>query len=127
MGKKEYRGFRDLIVYKLSYKLALEIFEISKKFPVEEKYSLTDQIRRSSRSVPANIAEGWSRRKYPKSFIHKLVESDGEAAETTVHLDFAKDLLYINSEKHDYFIEKYEEVCKMLNSMINKPEKFCSN
>lgn len=57
--------------------------------------------------------------------MHKLVESDGEASETTVHLDFAKDLLYINSEKHVYFIEKYEEVCKMLNSMINKPEKFC--
>jgi four helix bundle protein len=67
----EYRGFRDLIVYQLSYQLAVEIFEITKSFPKEEKYSLTDQIRRSSRSVASNIAEAWSRRKYPKSFVNK--------------------------------------------------------
>ncbi len=125
MGNKNYRGFRDLIVYQLSYNLACEIFEITKSFPKEEKYSLTDQIRRSSRSVPSNIAEAWSKRRYPKSFVNKLVDSDGEASETTVHLDFAKDHGYIDLKKHKYFIEKYEEVSKMLNSMIKTPEKFC--
>ena len=124
--KNNYRGFRDLIVYQLSYKLALEIFEISKLFPKEEKYSLTDQIRRSSRSIPTNIAEAWSKRRYPKSFINKLTDSDGEASETTVWLDFAFDQKYIAKEKYTYFISKYEEVCKMLSSMIKQPEKFCS-
>ena len=84
MNKKNYRGFRDLIVYQLSYKLAIEIFEVTKSFPKEEKYSLTDQIRRSSRSVPTNIAEAWSKRRYPKSFVNRLVDSDGETSETTV-------------------------------------------
>ena len=127
MGKHNYRGFRDLIVYQLSYKLAFEIYEISKEFPKEEIYSLTDQIRRSSRSIPSNIAEAWSKRRYPKSFINKLTDSDGETSETTVWLDFAKDQNYIAKEKHDYFISKYEEISKMLNSMIRQPEKFCSN
>jgi four helix bundle protein len=84
MANKSYRGFRDLIVYQLSYQLSVEIFEITKIFPKEEKYSLVDQIRRSSRSVPANISEAWSRRRYPKSFVNKLIESDGETSETTV-------------------------------------------
>ena len=123
--KKEYRGFRDLIVYQLSYKLSVEIFEITKSFPKEEKYSLVDQIRRSSRSVPTNIAEAWSRRRYPKSFVSKLIDADGEASETTVWLDFSKDHQYIIEENHNYFIDKYNEVSKMLNSMINTPEKFC--
>lgn len=125
MEKKKYRGFRDLIVYQLSYQLAVEIFVITKTFPKEEKYSLVDQIRRSSRSVPTNISEAWSKRRYPKSFVSKLIDSDGEASETTVWLDFSKDHKYINQENHEYFITKYEEVSKMLNSMINTPEKFC--
>ena len=125
MEKKNYRGFRDLIVYQLSYKLSVEIFEVTKTFPKEEKYSLVDQIRRSSRSIPANISEAWSRRRYPKSFVNKLIESDGEASETTVWLDFSKDQKYITEEKHEYFISKYDEVAKMLNSMINQPQKFC--
>ena len=123
--KREYRGFRDLIVFQLSYKLSIEIFEITKSFPIEEKYSLTDQIRRSSRSVPTNISEAWSRRRYPKSFISKLIDAEGEASETTVWLDFSKDHNYINEESHSYFIDKYNEVSKMLSSMINSPEKFC--
>jgi four helix bundle protein len=125
MEKKNYRGFRDLIVYQFSYKLSVEIFEVTKTFPKEEKYSLVDQIRRSSRSIPANIAEAWSRRRYPKSFVNKLIESDGETSETTVWLDFSKDQKYITEEKHEYFISKYDEVAKMLNSMINQPQKFC--
>ena len=123
--RTEYRGFRDLIVYQLAYQLAVEIFNLTKNFPKEEKYSLTDQIRRSSRSVPSNISEAWSRRRYPKSFINKLIESDGEASETTVWLDFSKDHDYITNEEHNNFIEKYNQVSKMLNSMINQPQKFC--
>ncbi len=124
MSKENYRGFRDLIVYQKSYKAALEIFEMTKNFPSEEKYSLTDQIRRSSRSVPANIAEGWRKRKYAKMFVSKLIDCNGEASETEVWLDFSKDLKYITEEKYLYFIERYEEINKMLFSMINTPEKF---
>lgn len=120
-----YRGFRDLIVYQLSYKLALEIFEVTKKFPKEERYSLIDQIRRSSRSVPVNISEAWYKRRYPKSFVYKLTDAAGEAGETEVWIDMSLDFSYLDKEKHDYFIEKYEEVGKMLNSMINQPQKFC--
>lgn len=121
-----YRGFRDLKVYQLAYKLALEIFEISRSFPKEEKYSLTDQIRRSSRSVPANIAEAWYKRRYPKSFINKLIDSAGEAGETEVWLDFSLDHGYLTKAKHDELIEKYNEVNRILAGMINKPEKFCN-
>ena len=125
MAGKIYRGFRDLIVYKLSYQMAVEIFYMTKSFPKEEKYSLVDQIRRSSRSVPSNLAESWSKRRYPKSFVSKLIDADGEASETTVWLDFSKDHNYISQEQYDYFISKYDEVSRMLNSMINTPEKFC--
>jgi len=125
MSKENYRGFRDLIVYQKSYKAALEIFEMTKGFPAEEKYSLTDQIRRSSRSVPVNIAEGWRKRKYSKMFVSKLIDCHGEASETEVWLDFSKDLKYITEEKHLFFREKYEEISKMLTSMIGHPEKFC--
>ncbi|HAF28701.1 MAG TPA: diversity-generating retroelement protein bAvd family protein [Bacteroidales bacterium] len=116
--------FRDLKVYKLSYKLAMEIFHITKKFPKEERYSLTDQIRRSSRSVTTNISESYRKRRYPKHFISKLSDSDAELAETLTWLDFSKDCEYINYEEHTYFINEYEEVGKMLGSMINKPERF---
>ncbi len=122
---QSYRGFRDLIVYQLSFKLACEIFELSKTFPKEEKYSLTDQIRRASRSVPANIGEAWSKRRYPKVFVNKLTDSDGESNETTIWLDFALEHKYLNKLRHNYLIEKYSKVGKMLGSMINKPDKFC--
>ena len=124
-NSKQYRGFRDLIVYKLSYQLAVEIFSETKKYPKEEKFALVDQIRRSSRAVPAMISEAWSRRRYPKSFVSKLIEADSEASETTVWLDFSKDHNYLAIDKYNYFIGKYEEVSKMLYSMINQPEKFC--
>jgi four helix bundle protein len=121
-----YRGFRDLIVYQKSYKLAMEIFEITKSFPKEEKYSHVDQIRRSSRSIPSNIAEAWVKRKYPKSFISKLLDSLAEEAETEVWIDMSKDCKYIDDQLHNSLLEKYQEVAKMLNSMINTPEKFCN-
>jgi four helix bundle protein len=88
---REYKGYRDLKVYQLAYKLAMEIFEISKTFPREEKYSLTDQIRRSSRSVPANVAEAWKKRRYPKMFISKIIDAAGEAGEIEVWLHFSLD------------------------------------
>ena len=125
MERKLYRGFRDLKVYQLSFQLAVEIYNETKSFPKEEKYSLTDQIRRSSRSVPTNISEAWSKRRYPKSFVSKLIDSNAEASETTVWLDFSLDHNYITKERHVYFLGKYDEVAKMLNSMINQPEKFC--
>jgi four helix bundle protein len=120
-----YKGFGDLIVYQKSYNLAMEIFEITKTFPKEEKYSLVDQIRRSSRSVPANIAEAWVKRKYPKSFISKLLDSLAEEAETEVWIDMSKDCKYIDDKLHSSLLERYQEVAKMLTSMINTPEKFC--
>ena len=124
-AKRQYKGYKDLKVYQLSYKLAMEIFEVTKKFPKEEKYSLTDQIRRSSRSVPVNISEGWEKRIYPKVFVSKLVDSNGEAGETEVWLNFSKDCGYLNYQKYKYFIKGYDEVNRMLNSMIRTPEKFC--
>jgi len=121
-----YQGYRDLIVYQKSYKLAMEIFEISKSFPKEEKYSLTDQIRRSSRAVPANISAAWVKRKYPKSFVSKLLDALEEESETEVWLDFSYDSQYIDSGTHILLIERYREVAKMLSSMINSPDKFCN-
>ncbi|HCR71694.1 MAG TPA: diversity-generating retroelement protein bAvd family protein [Anaerolineae bacterium] len=124
MAYQELKGHRDLKVYQLAYKLAMEIFNESKSFPKEEKYSLTDQIRRSSRSVAANIAEGFRKRQYPKMFVSKLADSDGEATETQVWLDFAKDCDYLLPEKHAELIKGYEEVGKMLGTMMSMPEKF---
>lgn len=121
---QQLRGHRDLKVYQLAYKLAMEIFNESKSFPKDERYSLTDQIRRSSRSVATNIAEGFRKRQYPKMFISKLADSDGEAAETQVWLDFARDCGYMPPTRRDELTNGYEEVGRMLGSMIATPEKF---
>ncbi len=118
------RGHRDLRVYQLSYDLAMDIFRLSKAFPREEIYSLTDQIRRSSRSVAANIAEGFRKRRYPNMLVSKLTDCDGEATETQVWLDFALDCGYMSGENHDRLIAGYEEVGKMLAGMMANPEKF---
>ena len=118
-------SFRDLIVYQKSYDLAMEIFNLTKSFPKEEKYSLTDQILRSSRSICSNIAEAWAKRIYIKSFVSKLSDSLGEEFETEVWLHFSKDCEYIDSETCNKLIEGYDEVRKMLISMMNHPEKFC--
>jgi four helix bundle protein len=125
MENKNYKGFRDLKVYELAFKLALEVFELSKSFPKDEKYALIDQIRRSSRAVAAIIAEAYVHRKYPKSFVSKLIDSKGEAAETDVWIDFATAHNYISIEKQKYFINSYDEVGRMLNCIIIHPEKFC--
>ena len=121
---KDLRGHRDLRVYQLAYKLAMEIFEESKGFPKEERYSLTDQIRRSSRSVAANIAEGFRKRQYPSMFVSKLADSDAEATETQVWLDFARDCGYMPAKRRDELVSGYEEVGKMLSAMMEHPERF---
>lgn len=118
------RKHTDLKVYLLSFEAGMEVYELSKKFPNEEKYSLTDQIRRSSRSVSGNIAESWRKRLYPKSFVAKLSDSDGEAAETQVWLDYALACKYIEKEKHDLLYDKYEHIMAMLTNMITKPEQW---
>ncbi|HEY6805785.1 MAG TPA: four helix bundle protein [Pyrinomonadaceae bacterium] len=117
-------GYRDLKVHQLAYKLAMEIFHLSKAFPREETYSLTDQIRRSSRSVAANLAEGFRKRRYPNAFVNKLTDCDSETAETQVWLDFAFDCGYLSKENHDRLISDYEEVGRMLGGMMSKPESF---
>ena len=117
-------GYRNLEVYKLFYKIAIEIFEETKKFPKEEKYSLTDQIRRSSRSVPTNIAEAWGKRMYRNDFVHKLSNSYAEANETQTWLDFSLAHGYIKKERHEYFIENYDHICRMLFNMMKNPDKF---
>jgi len=118
-------GFRELIVYQKAYKLAMEVFEVSKRFPKEETYSLTDQIRRSSRSVSSCIAESWAKRKYIRVFVNKLTDSLGEEYETEGWLDYSFDCKYITKEEHHHFISEYDEVRKILISIINNPEKWC--
>ncbi len=118
------QGFKDLKVYKLAYEAAMKIFEISKLFPKEETYSLTDQIRKASRSVCANIAEGYRKRIYPKHFTSKISDADGECSETMVWLDFSKDCNYISLEIHKELTYNYEEIGKMLGGMALHPEKF---
>jgi four helix bundle protein len=117
-------GHKDLKVFQMSYKLAMEIFHLTKSFPPEERYSLTDQIRRSSRSVAANIAEGYRKRQYPKMFVNKMSDSDGEAAETQVWLEFSKDCGYLSVENCQKLASQYEEIGRMLGGMILYPEKF---
>jgi len=121
-----YGGYKDLKVYQLAYQLALDIFNMTKTFPAEEKYSLTDQIRRSSRSVPANIAEAWKKRPYEKAFIAKLIDAAGEAGETEIWISFAKDFGYIREEQYEEIASKYDEVNRMLYGMIEKAGKFSS-
>ena len=118
------RGFRDLRVYQLAYELAMEIFRESKHFPLEEKYSLTDQIRRASRSVAANIAEGYRKKRYPKMFVSKMADADGEATETQVWLDFARDCGYLSLDVQTRLTAGYEEIGRMLGGMILTPERF---
>ena len=116
--------FQDLLAYKKSFELSINIFELSKKFPVEEKYSLTDQIRRSSRSVSANIAEATRKRLYEKHFISKLTDSDAENSETQVWLEYSLACNYISNEDFHFLTEKSFEVGKLLNYMTNNLDKF---
>jgi four helix bundle protein len=119
--------FKELLAYQKAFKLAMEIFVISKQFPKEETYSLTDQIRRSSRSTCTNLAEAYRKRKYPKHFISKLTDSDGENSETVVWLEFALACEYLNSEIHKSLYNECLEIGKLLNFMMNNPDKFGSS
>lgn len=114
----------DLNVYKLAFSSGMQIFCLSKSFPAEERYSLTDQIRRSSRSVAANIAEAWRKRRYEKAFISKLSDAEAEAAETQTWLDFAKECGYIHENERVQLFEKYEYLISMLVKISNTPENW---
>jgi len=116
---------QDLAAYKTAYGLAMEIFRASRAWPAEERYSLTDQIRRSSRSVCANLAEAWGKRRYVAHFTSKLTDADGENLETQTWLNFACDCGYIDKVGFDHFIEASEEVGRLLGGMLAKPESFC--
>ncbi len=118
------KGVEGLKVFELAYEGAMQIFELSKNFPVEERYSLTDQIRRSSRSVCANTAEAYRKRSYLKHYLSKLTDADGEASETGVWLRFAKDCGYITPEKFEQLASRYGDVGKLLGYMMDHPEKF---
>jgi four helix bundle protein len=116
--------FQDLLAYQKSFALAMKIFKISKSFPKEETYSLTDQIRRCSRSVSANIAEAYRKREYPKHFHSKLTDSDAENSEIQVWLEFALNCEYINQVNYNELLSNSEEVGKLINYMILNPHKF---
>ena len=127
MAKLEYvTSFRDLIVYRKARELSLEIFRLTKRFPKEEAYSLTDQIRRSSRSMGAQIAEAWAKRRYEKHFISKLTDCDGEQQETQHWIEVALDCEYISQEEAKDLLEKCSEVGRLLGGMMAKAEQFCN-
>ena len=119
--------FRELLAYQKAFQLSMEVFRISKLFPIEERYSLTDQIRRSSRSVCTNIAEAYRKRRYVNHFISKLSDSDAENSETNVWLEFALECEYINNETFINLTAKNTENGKLINFMINNPDKFGCN
>jgi four helix bundle protein len=118
------RSHKELDVYILSFDTAMKIFEISKGFPKEETYSLTDQIRRSSRSVCANLAEAFRKRRYPKSFVSKLSDSESEAAETQTWLDFSLSCEYITELEYNALIETYDKILGKLVNMSLHPENW---
>jgi four helix bundle protein len=115
---------KDLVVYKKAYKLAMCVFEVSKKFPAEERFALTGQIRRSSRSVCLNLREAWAKRRYEAHFVSKLTDCDGENAETDSSFDFARDCEYITADQHAEMTALCAETGRMLGTMIKNPESF---
>jgi len=128
IGKKteRIRSVRDLIVYKKAFDAAMEIFKVSKAFPKEELYSLTDQIRRSSRSVCTNLSESWRKRRYKAVFVNKLSDSGQEAAETQTWLEFSLACKYIDKQLYERLFNEYEEIFAMLHVMAEKADTFCS-
>ena len=124
MGSERIRSHRELDVFKMSFNASMKLYEISKGFPREEQYSLTDQIRRSSRSVCANITEAFRKRKYPKAFISKLSDAEGEAAETQTWLDFALKCGYIDLKTYKLMNSDYDHIIGKLVNMARFPEKW---
>ena len=121
------KNHRELEVYKLSFSSAMDIFKLSKTFPKEELYSLTDQIRRSSRSVSTNVAEAFRKRRYIKFFVSKLTDCEGEAAETQVWLEYALECNYIGRDTYDKIFAEYDRILGMLVNMILTADKWCGN
>jgi len=124
LDSKKINSANELRVYRTAYALAMDIFSISKKWPKEERYSLTDQIKRSSRSVCANLSEAWAKRRYKAHFISKLTDSDAENSETSTWLNFAKDSGYLTDQKYKKLNDKCRAAGAMLGSMIKKPAPF---
>lgn len=118
------KSHKKLIVYQLAFRISMEIYRISKKFPKEEIYSLTSQIRRSSRSVCANIAEAFRKRRYEKAFVSKLSDSEGEAAETQVWLDYSFECEYLQNDLYQELTNEYEKIIGMLVNMMKRPDKW---
>lgn len=123
--KEQIRHFRELVVYRRAFDAAMEIFQITKGFPAEERYSLVDQIRRCSRSVCSNLAEGWRKRRYPPMFKNKVTDSMMEASETQCWLEFALACGYIDQEVFERLDDENEQIIAMLNSMEMNADKFC--
>jgi four helix bundle protein len=121
------KSAKDLEVYELAYDLAMRIFEHSSSWPTEEKYALTDQIRRSSRSVCANLRDAWAKRRYPANFLSKITDADAENSETDTWLDFAKDAGCLSLDQHEEFATKVATIGKMLGSILKNYESFCKN
>jgi four helix bundle protein len=119
------RSHRDLKVWQKAIDAAMAVFEITKGFPSEEKFSLTDQVRRSSRSCPAQISEAWRKRRYSAAFVSKFNDAEGEAAETQTHLEIARRCKYVTDAEAAKLDGVYEEILSMLATMANHPEKWC--
>jgi four helix bundle protein len=122
---KRINSVRELRVYRLAFDTAMEIFELSKRFPPEEKFSLTDQVRRSSRSVCTNISEAWRKRRYKAVFVNKLTDAEQEAAETQTWLEFALACKYISAETFKELDERYEHIFAQIVTMERKANSFC--
>ena len=118
------RSAKELVVYQKAYKLAMRVFDVSRRFPAEERYALTSQIRRLSRSVCLNLREAWAKRRYPAHFVSKLTDSDGENSETDSSLDFAQSCSYITATEHEELTRVNHEIGRMLGSMIDRPQPF---
>ncbi len=119
------KDYKELRVYRLAYDSAMEIFRLSRTWPSEEKFSLIDQIRRSSRSVCTNIAEAWRKRRYQAAFVSKLSDSDTEAAETEVHLSFALNCGYLVADTQTKLSDQYDHICGQLSNMMNDAASWC--
>jgi four helix bundle protein len=120
------RSAKELEVYRMAYELSMLIFRVSQRFPMEERYALTGQIRRSSRSVCMNLREAWAKRRYEAHFVSKLTDCDGENGETDTSLDFARNCKYISSEEHEDLATRCPKIGRMLGSMIQNPTPFLS-
>lgn len=118
-------SFRDLAVYQMAVELQQELFELSKRFPTHERFALTDQMRRSSRAIGANLAEAWQKRRYPAHFLSKLTDADGEQAETQHWIDTSLACKYLTLVEHEQALAKCSRIGQMLGSMMAKSETFC--